>query len=127
MTVGVSSLGNIVSAAPLAWLIEAFGWRATVGSFAVLTALIAVAIAVAGARPPRETGGRGEGTPDRPAEDAGPVADPGDDVRVLRGPPRGCAGSGSAPTSATGFGADLGQIGTATLVMGLAMVAGNFL
>ena len=44
VTVGLSSLGNILAAAPLAALIEAFGWRATVGGFAALTAAIAIAI-----------------------------------------------------------------------------------
>jgi len=61
VTVGVSSLGNILSAAPLAWLIEAFGWRATVGSFAVLTAGIALAIALL-VRDPEKPAGEAKGS-----------------------------------------------------------------
>jgi sugar phosphate permease len=40
LTVGVSSLGNILSAAPMAWAVESFGWRETVAGFAVFTALV---------------------------------------------------------------------------------------
>jgi len=125
VTVGVSSLGNILSAAPLAWLIEAFGWRATVGSFAVLTALVAIAVALL------------VRDPDKPEGEA-----TGSLVDLLRipalwpilvmmfvcyAPAAGLRGLWISPYISDRFGADLAQIGTATLVMGLAMVAGNFL
>ena len=61
VTVGLSSLGNILSATPLAWLIDAFGWRATVGGFAVLTALIALAIALL-VRDPEKPEGEARGS-----------------------------------------------------------------
>lgn len=124
VTVGVSSLGNILSAAPLAWLIEAFGWRATVGSFAVLTAGIALAIALL------------VRDPEKPADEA-----TGSLLDLLRmpalwpvmvmmfvcyAPAAGLRGLWISPYITDRFGADLAQIGTATLVMGLAMVAGNF-
>ena len=41
VTVGFSSLGNILSTAPLAWAIEAFGWRETLWATAVVTAMVA--------------------------------------------------------------------------------------
>ena len=125
VTVGVSSLGNIASAAPLAALIEAFGWRATVGGFAAFTALMALAIAILVRDPPKPVG-----------EARGSLFDL---VRmpalwpvmvmmfVCYAPAAGLRGLWISPYVADRFGAELAQIGTATLVMGLAMVAGNFL
>ena len=125
VTVGLSSLGNILSAAPLAYLIEGFGWRATVGGFAVLTAVIALAIAVLVRDPPKPEG-----------EATGSLMD------LLRmpqlwpilvmmficyAPAAGLRGLWISPYLGDRFGADLGQLGMAALVMGLAMVAGNFL
>lgn len=125
VTVGVSSLGNIASAAPLAALIEAYGWRATVGGFAAFTALMALAIAILVRDPPKPEG-----------EARGSLFDL---VRmpalwpvmvmmfVCYAPAAGLRGLWISPYVADRFGAELAQIGTATLVMGLAMVAGNFL
>lgn len=125
VTVGVSSLGNILSAAPLAGLIAAFGWRATVGAFAVLTAAIALAIWIL------------VRDPEKPVDEA-----KGSLLDLLRmpalwpilvmmfvcyAPAAGLRGLWISPYVTDQFGADLTQIGMATLVMGLAMVAGNFL
>jgi sugar phosphate permease len=125
VTVGLSSLGNILSAAPLAWLIDTFGWRTTVGSFAILTAGIAIAIALL-VRDPEKPAGEAKGAL----------------IDLLRmphlwpilimmfvcyAPAAGLRGLWISPYIADRFNADLAQIGTATLVMGLAMVAGNFL
>lgn len=125
VTVGVSSLGNILSAAPLAWLIEAFGWRTTVGSFAVLTALLAVAIALL-VRDPEKPEGEAKGSLldllRMPA--LWPIMAM---MFVCYAPAAGLRGLWISPYINDRFGADLAQIGTATLVMGLAMVAGNFL
>jgi len=125
VTVGVSSLGNILSAAPLAWLIEAFGWRATVGSFALLTALIAIAIALL-VRDPEKP----EGEPTGSLLDLlrMPVLWPILAMMfVCYAPAAGLRGLWIGPYMTDRFGAGLSQIGMATLVMGLAMVAGNFL
>ena len=53
LTVGVSSLGNILSAAPMAWAVDMFGWRETVWGFAVFTALIGLGIAALVRDPPK--------------------------------------------------------------------------
>lgn len=125
VTVGVSSLGNILSAAPLAALIETFGWRATVGSFAALTALIALAI-WALVRDPDRPEGEAKGSLfdllKMPA--LWPILAM---MFVCYAPAAGLRGLWISPYVSDLFGADLAQIGTATLVMGLAMVAGNFL
>ncbi|PWK59828.1 MFS transporter [Roseicyclus mahoneyensis] len=125
VTVGVSSLGNILSAAPLALLIDTFGWRATVGSFAVLTALIAVAIAVL-VRDPAKPEGEANGSLIDLLKM--PVLWPILAMMfICYAPAAGLRGLWISPYISDRFSADLAQIGTATLVMGLAMVAGNFL
>ena len=125
VTVGVSSLGNILSAAPLAWLIATFGWRETVGSFAVLTALIALAMALL-IRDPAKPEGEAKGSLldllRMPA--LWPIMVM---MFVCYAPAAGLRGLWISPYITDRFGAGLAQIGTATLVMGLAMVAGNFL
>jgi len=62
VTVGIGTLGNIAGALPLAWAAEAFGWRATVGLLAVLTAAAGAAILMLVLDPPaaeRPEGGNG--------------------------------------------------------------------
>ncbi|WP_439136534.1 MFS transporter [Roseicyclus sp.] len=125
VTVGVSSLGNILSAAPLAGLIAAFGWRTTVGAFAVLTALVALAIWTLVRDPTRPEGeARGSLMDLLRMPALWPIMAM---MFVCYAPAAGLRGLWISPYVNTLFGADLAQIGTATLVMGLAMVAGNFL
>ncbi|MBY6201715.1 MFS transporter [Maritalea mobilis] len=125
VTVGVSSLGNILSTAPLAWAIESFGWRETVGGFAVFTLLIALAIALL-VRDPKKPEGEAKGSLldllRMPA--MWPILIM---MFVCYAPAAGLRGLWISPYIADIHGAALDQIGTATLVMGLAMVLGNFL
>ncbi|NKX44994.1 MFS transporter [Roseicyclus persicicus] len=125
VTVGLSSLGNILSAAPLAALIGAFGWRETVGGFAVLTAAIALVIAAL-VRDPVKPEGEAKGSliDLLRMPQLWPVMAM---MFVCYFPAAGLRGLWISPYLADRFGAELAQIGTATLVMGLAMVAGNFL
>lgn len=125
VTVGLSSLGNILSATPLAWLIDAFGWRATVGGFALLTAVVALAIALL-VRDPEKPQGEAKGTLmdllRMPA--LWPILAM---MFVCYAPAAGLRGLWISPYISDRFDADLGQLGLAALVMGVAMVAGNFL
>ncbi|GAA5075448.1 MFS transporter [Roseibacterium beibuensis] len=125
VTVGVSSLGNILSTAPLAWAIENFGWRETVGGFAVFTLLIALAIALL-VRDPKKPEGEAKGSLldllRMPA--MWPILIM---MFVCYAPAAGLRGLWISPYIADIHGAALDQIGAATLVMGLAMVLGNFL
>ena len=125
VTVGLSSLGNILAAAPLAMLIEAFGWRGTVGGFAALTALVALAMALL-VRDPAKPQGEAKGTllDLLRMPQLWPILVM---MLVCYFPAAGLRGLWISPYLADRFGADLSLIGTATLVMGLAMVAGNFL
>jgi len=124
VTVGLSSLGNILAAAPLAALIEAFGWRATVGGFAALTAAIAIAIILL-VRDPAKPQGEAKGSllDLLRMPQLWPILVM---MFVCYFPAAGLRGLWISPYLADRFGADLAQLGTATLIMGLAMVAGNF-
>jgi MFS family permease len=126
-TIGLGSLGNVLSAAPLAALVEAVGWREALGGLAGVTALVALLLWVAVRDP----------APVAPAAGAprGSVLD------LLRmpalwpillmmlagyGPAASLRGLWAGPYARDLHGADAGVIGWVTLAMGLAMVAGNF-
>ncbi|MBL4627365.1 MAG: MFS transporter [Roseicyclus sp.] len=124
VTIGISSLGNLLSAAPLAWAVDGFGWRETLWAVAAFTLLIALGI------------GAFARDPDKPEGEA-----KGSFLELLRiralwpilagmficyAPMAGIRGLWISPYLADRLGASLEQIGTATLAMGLAMVAGNF-
>ena len=125
-TVGLGSLGNVLSAAPLAALVTAVGWRASLAGLALVTLLVALLLWAAVRDP-------------APAE-AGPSR--GSVLDLLRmpalwpillmmfagyGPAASLRGLWAGPYARDLFGADAGLIGWITLAMGLAMVAGNFL
>ncbi|MCX7301543.1 MAG: MFS transporter [Rhodobacterales bacterium] len=122
--IGIGALGNLAGSAPLAWAIGTFGWRATMGGLGAMTFAVALALGLTLKDPPRIGTMR-----------TGSVID------VLRipalwpifammfvcyAPAAGLRGLWAGPYAAEVFGADAGQIGQMTLVMGLAMVAGNF-
>jgi predicted MFS family arabinose efflux permease len=124
LTVGVSSLGNILSAAPMAWAVEAFGWRETVAGFGVFTAIVGLGIAALVRDPPKPQGEPHGSLIDllkMPALWPILIA-----MFVCYAPAAGVRGLWISPYVAEVHGAALVQIGTATLVMSLAMVAGNF-
>lgn len=123
-TIGIGSLGNIAGSLPLARAIEAFGWRGTLGATAALTLLVAALIALA-VRDPERAEGHAEGS----------VLD----LLKLRAlwpilammavcylPAGALRGLWIGPYYADVFAANTETVGRATLVMGLAMVAGNF-
>lgn len=126
MVVGIGSLGNIVAASPLVWLAGAIGWRASVWALAAVTLAVAAATLLAVRDP--------EAAPaDAPKGSLG---------ELLRIPALWCIlpllfvnyaasagvrGLWAGPYLEGVFAAPDAVIGQATLVMGLAMVAGNFL
>ncbi len=124
VTIGVGSLGNIAASLPLTAAVDAFGWRETVASIAGATALTGVALLVLVRDPPRIAGtatGRLTDLLRMPA--LWPVFVM---MAACYGPAVGLRGLWLGPWQADVFGATAGQIGIVTLVMGLAMVAGNF-
>lgn len=124
--IGVGSLGNLAGAAPLAATVEAIGWRATLWALTGITLAVAAAILVFTRDPERLT---------QPAGKRGSVLD------ILRLPglwlllpltaanytaAAGIRGLWAGPYLTSVHGADAALIGNVTLVMGLAMIAGNF-
>lgn len=126
LMIGVGSLGNILGAAPLVWVIESLGWRMTLwllaGATVVVSGLIGLTL-----RDPARLGS------DHPKGSIG-------DVLRLRAlwfilpifffsyaAPMAIRGLWAAPYLDQVFGASEQTIGRATLVIGLAMILGNFL
>lgn len=126
VTIGLGSLGNVLSAAPLAALVEAVGWRASLGGLAAVTAFVALLLLLA-------------------VRDPAPVAHDGPRGSVLDllripalwpvclmmfaayGPAASLRGLWAGPYARDLYGAGAETIGWVTLAMGLAMVLGNFL
>ena len=124
--IGFGTLGNLAGAWPLAWAAETFGWRQTVGGLAGLTLVVAIAVGIFVKDPPPA---------DQPPGGRGSLMD------VLRikalwlilplmavnyVPAAAIRGLWAGPFFRDVYGADALTIGTATLVMALAMVAGSF-
>ncbi len=122
--IGVGSLGNIASSLPLSAAVQAFGWRPTVWAVGAMTLAIAALIAALVRDPARVNGGPKGSLLDLLKMPAlWPVL-----IMMVAcyAPAAGLRGLWVGPYYTDVFGADAGQIGTVTLIMGLAMVAGNF-
>jgi predicted MFS family arabinose efflux permease len=124
VVIGIGSLGNIAAALPLAWAVEAFGWRMTVAALAAVTGLIAALIGLLVRDPARLDGGQKGALLDLLRMPAlWPVLLM---MAACYAPAAGLRGLWIGPYWRDVFGANADGIGQATLVMGLAMVAGNF-
>ncbi len=124
MVVGIGSLGNIGASLPLSWAVDAWGWRGTVWGLAAITLTAAVAIYALVRDPARVEGGASGSVLDLLKMPAlWPILIM---MAACYGPPAGIRGLWAGPWYADVFGADAARIGMVTLVMGLAMVAGNF-
>jgi predicted MFS family arabinose efflux permease len=123
LMVGVGMTGNLVASYPLALATDTIGWRAAMEGLAGLCALTALGIWLTVRNPPPLDGGR-----------------KGSILELLRMPalwfifplmavayaPIGALrGLWAGPYLADVFGADTRAIGVATLIMGLAMIAGT--
>ena len=123
--IGVGSLGNLGAALPMSMAVEAFGWRETVGALAVITLVAALALWRFVQDPPRVQAQAGDGSL----------------LNLLRMPTLwtifamllvnyaaagGIRGLWVGPYFSEVFSADAAGVGMVTLLMGVAMVAGNF-
>lgn len=125
VTVGVSSLGNLLSTAPLAWAVEQFGWRETVWATGGFTLLIALGIIVFVRDPAKPVGeAKGSFADLLRIRALWPILA---GMFICYAPTAGIRGLWISPYVVDRFGATLEQVGTATLIMGLAMVTGSFL
>lgn len=124
--VGAGTLGNIASSAPLAWAALTFGWRGTMWGLAALTFVVAVALylLIRDPEPVEHTGAKGR-LLDLLRMPALWLIFPL--MFVNYAPSIGIRGLWSGPYLERVFGLDGAAIGGVTLLMGLAMVAGNFL
>lgn len=126
VVIGVGSLGNLAGAWPLAWAAETFGWRETVLGLAVFTLVVALCIGLL-VRDPAAV------------DSDGPKGSLLDLLRmpglwlilpllfVNYAPAAGLRGLWIGPYYEGVFAATAAQIGIVTLIMGVAMSAGNFL
>lgn len=124
--IGIGSLGNILGAWPLAWASELYGWRAALWVMAAITALVAMVLWFV--------------IPDPPRADAPTGVTPRlRDVLRIRAlwwmmpllfvnyaPAAGLRGLWAGPYLTDLYGVGANAVGQATLVMALAMIAGNF-
>ena len=123
--IGFGSLGNLASSAPMAWAVDAIGWRETMVGLAVATLAVSAALWVFVKDPPKvvASGPRGS-VLDILKIKALWLIFPMMFVNYV--PAAGLRGLWVGPYGADVFGAETSVIGTMTLVMGLAMIAGNF-
>lgn len=124
--IGAGSLGNILGAAPLAATVSAIGWRPALLGVAVATLVVAAALLAFVPDPERaETPDAGKGSVLDLIRAPGLWA-----ILLLMGvayaPAAAIRGLWAGPYVADVFAADATAIGRVTLLMALAMVAGNF-
>jgi len=124
MVIGIGSLGNIASAAPTTWAVETFGWRETLTGLGAVTAVTAIALFIL-IRDPKRPETRAEGSVLTLLKIPAlwfifPL------MFVNYAPAAGLRGLWIGPYFSDIYTATPAMIGTATLVMGLAMVFGNF-
>lgn len=124
IVIGIGSLGNLASASPMAWAADSFGWRATLMVLAGLTALNALAIWLLAEDPPPAPKGDGGSVLSLLKIPALWLIAPL--MLVQYAPSAGLRGLWAGPYNHDVFAADAAMIGTVTLIMGLAMAAGNF-
>ncbi|MFU8777557.1 MAG: MFS transporter [Roseovarius sp.] len=121
---GVGSFGNLVASYPMAWAAETIGWRAVLWGLGGISVAVALGILALVRDPEAVTG-----------ETCGSLFD------LLRmpviwailplmfvayAPAAALRGLWAGPYLRDVFGLDTGQVGQATLVMGMAMIAGTF-
>ena len=124
--IGIGALGNIAGSLPMAWAVETFGWRASLAGLSGATLAVAIGLWLWVQDPPSAHGEGGA---------KGSVLD------LLKIPalwailplmfinyaaPAGLRGLWAGPFLKDVYGLDASGIGSVTLVMGLAMVIGNF-
>jgi MFS family permease len=123
LMLGVGSIGNLVAAWPMAWAAETMGWRAALWGLAAISGAVAVGIAGLVRDPEAVTG-----------EARGSLLDllkmpvlwailPL--MFVAYAPSAALRGLWAGPYLRDVFALDISQVGQATLVMGLAMIAGT--
>lgn len=124
VVIGIGSLGNIAASVPLSAAVQAFGWRGTMTVLATVTLAISAAVWLLVRDPRRvETAHQGSLLDLLKIPALWPVMIM---MAACYAPAAGLRGLWAGPYFADVFHADAARIGVVTLMMGLAMVAGNF-
>jgi predicted MFS family arabinose efflux permease len=122
--IAIGNLGNIAASVPLAWSIDAYGWRATLWGMAAVTFAIAGLVLLTVRDPERlPPGPRGSLLDLLRMWPLWPIMIM---MAACYAPGASLRGLWVGPYYADVFGADAARIGVVSLVMGLAMIAGNF-
>ncbi len=123
LMLGVGSVGNLVASYPMAFAAETFGWRASLGALAVISVVVALGIAVWVKDPEPVEGDTKGSLMDLLRMPVLWVMFPLMFINYV--PAAGIRGLWIGSYLTDVFGLDTGQIGQATLVMGIAMIAGT--
>jgi len=122
--IGVGSIGNLAGSAPMAWAVDALGWRTAMLWLAGTSALVALMLAALVRDPGRVTSSQNGSVLSLLKM---PVLWPIFALMLVNyAPAAGLRGLWAGPYVADVFGADVATIGRVTLVMALAMIAGSF-
>lgn len=123
LLLGIGSLGNIGASWPMAWAVEAAGWRAAMRGLAAITALAALVLLIFLRDPGAAPGGQRGSVLDllrmRALWPIMPM------LFVCYAPSAAIRGLWIGPYLADVFGLRTAQLGQASLVMGVAMIAGT--
>jgi len=123
--IGIGSAGNLASAAPLAWAIDAWGWRAALWALAALSLLVGGALLAFIRDPaPAPRAAEGGGYRDILMQPALWVMAPL--IAINYAPAAGVRGLWAGPYLGEVFGLGAAGIGAVTFWMALAMILGNF-
>lgn len=125
--IGIGSLGNILSAQPLAWAVGLIGWRGTLWVLAAVTLATAAALWLVLRDPPPAARPDGAGRGSVFTLLAMPALWPILPIMaVAYAPAASIRGLWAGPYAEGLFGAGPDLIGTITLAMGFAMILGSF-
>lgn len=128
VVLGTGTFGNVVASYPMAWAVETMGWRETMWGLAAISLLIALVMAVLVKDPPpfeHEPGAKKGSVLTLLAIPALWFIIP---IQIVNyAPAAGLRGLWAGPYLEDVFGLTSNGIGIVTLVMALAMIAGNFL
>ncbi|WP_422048882.1 MFS transporter [Shimia sp.] len=124
LTLGIGSVGNLIAAYPTAWAAETIGWRATLWVLAAVSSVIAIASwRMVQDPPPAQSDSRGS-VLDLLKLPAVWLLIPLMFVNYM--PSAGIRGLWIGPYLSDVFSLTTGEVGQATLAMGLSMILGTF-
>ena len=124
LTLGIGSVGNLIAAYPTAWAAETIGWRATLWVLAAVSSVIAIASwRMVQDPPPAQSDSRGS-VLDLLKLPAVWLLIPLMFVNYM--PSAGIRGLWIGPYLSDVFALTTGEVGQATLAMGLSMILGTF-